>query len=737
MLVPPRCLSRTRLGFIFVVSILLAFTSASLAQSNSNANASASAHALNSKLLWDLQVWQKATGSSRSGALQVLEQEAAQRAAQIASLVQTDPELLLAAALPSDVRNSMPPEVQNLIEQRVQLIGQMEVSIEDGQNYSKIHYGLLVAGRRLALHFADHAPNDLITGMEIQIAGVLVGEQLVTSSSRISTNNTNTNTSILPNSFGQQKTIAILVNFEDEVLQPVTVSYVQGLLFSNPYSVSNYWVENSFGQTSAVGDVAGWFTIPVSYTTCNTSSIASYADQAATAAGYNLSNYRHKMYIFPNNACSWWGYSTIGGNPSQSWIRDYNNASSGVAVMNLAHELGHSLGLYHSHGWNCSAYPSTGCSSNEYGDTLDFMGNLDYVTGGDYNAFQRERLGWMNYGAQPPITTVSANGTYDIGPYEAQDGTAKALKIPQANGAYYYVEFRQAQGFDSFLSGNSNVLGGVVVHLATPGSSNSSQLLNMQSSSTESLQPALVTGQTYTDSTAGVSISPVSVSSSGASVQVTFSSAPTSNCTQANPAVSAIGPTGSVSPGATANFTVSLTNNNSSACSSSTYNLTSSVPSGWSTAYSSSVVTLAPGASTSVSLAVTSPTSTSNGTYTITATATDSTATNYSGSASATETVYQPVPTAVSVTTNAASYTANQTVYVNVSVLSGTLPLAGAGVNVLITKTDGSKVALSGTTTSNGIATVKYRVNKKDPKGVWQVLASSNGTSAGTSFTVQ
>ena len=78
--------------------------------------------------------------------------------------------------------------------------------------------------------------------------------------------------------------------------------------------------------------------------------------------------------------------------------------------------MGHNFGLYHSHAWDCGAPPiGTGCTSIEYGDTLDVMGGSSY----HFNAFQKERLGWLNYGASPPITPVTASGTYSIDGYEA------------------------------------------------------------------------------------------------------------------------------------------------------------------------------------------------------------------------------------------------------------------------------------------------------------------------------
>ena len=77
-----------------------------------------------------------------------------------------------------------------------------------------------------------------------------------------------------------------------------------------------------------------------------------------------------------------------------------------------------------------------------------------------------------------------------------------------------------AIGFDSILSynvpGYSYVLNGVVIHIASPGNANSSDLLDMNPSATWGYEMALDVGESYTDSTAGVTIAPAAVSSTGA-----------------------------------------------------------------------------------------------------------------------------------------------------------------------------------------------------------------------------
>ena len=73
----------------------------------------------------------------------------------------------------------------------------------------------------------------------------------------------------------------------------------------------------------------------------------------------------------------------------------------------------------------------TSCTVVEYGDTIDTIDTMG-ATAAHFNAFQKERLGWLNYGASPPITTVSASGTDMLDPFEARTINLNALKILQS-----------------------------------------------------------------------------------------------------------------------------------------------------------------------------------------------------------------------------------------------------------------------------------------------------------------
>jgi hypothetical protein len=379
-------------------------------------------------------------------------------------------------------------------------------------------------------------------------------------------------------------------------------------------TTSTFDMENSYQQTWLTAAVTGWYTIPMLSTVCDYSTLATYARSAASSAGINLSAYRRIVYAFPQNRCSWWGLGSVGGNPSQAWI----NGSLQLRV--LGHEMGHNLGLWHSHAQECGSVTiGTSCTNIEYGDTYDIMG----ASSGHFNAFQKQRLGWLNAGSSPPITTVQANGSFVLDPYETTGTNSKALKILKdaTSNTWYYVEFRR----------NVN---GVVIHTGSDSNGNSSYLLDMTPATSSWSDAALGVGLTFYDPTTGVRISTQSVSSANAVVNVSVGS---TLCVPAAPTVS-LSPSQSqaVPAGTSVNYTVSIRNNDTGTCSGSTYSVQMIEPSGWSGSLGSSSVSIAPGASVSTMMTVASGLTAPDGSYPVGATAAKTSNTSLANTGSAT-----------------------------------------------------------------------------------------------------
>jgi NPCBM-associated, NEW3 domain of alpha-galactosidase len=633
--------------------------------------------------------------------------------------------------------------LQNGLNQEVELEGELEITYQDFKDgHHKLSYSLKQSnGSRVPLQFAKEPPTHLLSGARVRVKGQRSGGSLVlySGSSSLAASTTSgdatgsTSSSIpVPYTFGTQSTLVILVNFQDDVGEPYSITQVQNAFFT---ATNNFFVENSYGQTSIAGDVVGWYTIPVSYTTCDISQIATASQNAATAAGVNLSAYTRYVYFFVyNTGCGFSGASQVGGNPSQSWI----NSTLNPYVIN--HELGHAFGLWHSHWLDCSS-TATVCSSGsivEYGDNLDTMGLSSASP--DYNAYQKERLGWLNYGASPTIQTVTTSGTYTINPYELGSSGPNALKVLKSTdpttGAktWYYLEARQAIGFDAFFTNGTcpqcytqNETTGVLFHLGTDGDGNSSELIDMTPATAASgyYDDSLLTGQTFQDSTAGVTFTPTAVSGSGATVQITMNGSAGSSCTAANPTVS-VSPSQSqsVPPGTAVSFTVSVTDKDSSSCAAATFNLASALPSGWTGTWNTTALSLASGKSGSATLTVISPAGTADGSYTVGVNAINSTASSYRGSTAA-QYVINTAPLTVSLATNQSNYLPGQTVAINVTMLFGTTPDAGASVAVTVTAPNGRATTLSGTTGSNGVALLNYKLSNSAAAGTYLVQAQA------------
>ena len=235
-------------------------------------------------------------------------------------------------------------------------------------------------------------------------------------------------------------------------------------------------------------------------TTCNYTSIASAANSAATAAGYNLSNYVNKYYVMPyNTSCGWAGLAYV-GSPYQAWSNGYNSGQV------YAHELGHNFGLYHAGSVSCLG---SGCSVSEYGDPYDTMGNQALM---HYDSYQKSRLGWLPGYA----TYTGGTATYSLAPVEATGGANYAVKIPAGSNRTYWIEYRQPLGLFDTVSG-------VQFRVSSPFQSSSGSD-DTQIFDTGYGVSGLPVGDTYTDSTYGISVTVMSATSTGASIQVSSAS---------------------------------------------------------------------------------------------------------------------------------------------------------------------------------------------------------------------
>lgn len=551
-----------------------------------------------------------------------LTETARERRQLMRELIENDPAEALRLALPERVSSNLPAEARHLLEQRLELEGELLVLHEDhADGSSRFRHFLNVYGERISLNFPGKIPGWL-SGTEARANGLLLDDAMALESGdeilmlAADGSGTSGTAAVAPNSFGEQRVAVLMVNFVDVPQEPWTAAEARATVFGE---VDGFIKENSFGQTSLAGDVFGWFTLELDPTGCPVTDIVIKTRHAASARGIDLSKYNRVIYAFPRISCSWSGLATVGGQPSQAW---FNGTLLNAGV--VSHELGHNFGLFHSHAWIwCAEGIGENCTSSEYGDALDRMG---FSSGGHFNAFQKARLGWLDYGKSPPIKTADASGVYRLDPYATQNAGTKALRvlknIDPVTGAptWYYIEYRQAVGLDSYLTTSDygdTTSNGLIFRLGTDGAPNSSYLLDMTPNSQrfDWRDMALANGSSFTDPASGATITVEGLYDDYAALSVVFGEA---QCSRHNPEITiapAQGPW--VRPGTPVDYDVYVTNKDSAGCADRTVDLAAAVPSDWHTGFSPIALTVSPGASGGTILTVTSDAAAGDGFYPI------------------------------------------------------------------------------------------------------------------------
>lgn len=516
------------------------------------------------------------------------------------------------------------------------LSGYYEVEYEtlrDGGH--RVRHYLVSGGERIEVR-AGEGETGALAGSEIQ-ARVLSGEAdpvimappetrlADAAATNVANSNTGSGMAPLPGTLGEQRTLVLMTNFQENPDdQPLTEAEARELIFGQ---VSDFFYESSYGQTWLAGDVYGWFTLPLSREVCDLNAAGEAADQAAMAAGVDLAAYSRIVYLHTDTACGIYGSATLGGNPSRARIDGVFSAD------NIAHEMGHNFGLYHSRALDCAGETlAATCQSIEYGDSYDVMGNPEF---GHFNAFQKARLGWLGAGESPAVTTVSTDGTYVIDNLETSGDNPRALRVPGAidpvsgRQSWFYLEYRQSIGFDNFLAKRSyrlyrgDVTHGVVVHRAMESDPQSGTLLHMNLDTpfrdiygyTDWLDPALPVGAEFQDPESGVTLRAEWADGNSAGVRVSFAG---EACLPIAPLITLQAGDHVGTAGTELSYTVEIANRDPAACGSSTFQFADSVPAGWSGELSPQSMTLAPGDLGTLSLAVTSATAATPGDYPIT-----------------------------------------------------------------------------------------------------------------------
>ena len=206
--------------------------------------------------------------------------------------------------------------------------------------------------------------------------------------------------------------------------------------------------EVSHRRYTVAGSVTPWLRIPAPED-CYGSSYTSMdnARAAAERAGYHTSTYGRLVLYLP---CDAGGILGLGSFPGPYvWL--YGTMEKNVVM----HEQGHNLGLPHASSRACTRNPwggvtwSDNCTTLEYGDEIDSMGNR---RPGHYNAMYKNQIGWLQ-----SLATVTSTRTVTLRPYETRGSGVKAIRL-RSGSATFWIEYRTRTGFDkAMLPGTAGV----------------------------------------------------------------------------------------------------------------------------------------------------------------------------------------------------------------------------------------------------------------------------------------
>lgn len=467
------------------------------------------------------------------------------RRTEMKALIRTDPEAALALSVPAESRTSLPSSISSLLEKAVREVGNFTATcVTPMRGLEELPYAhsVTIKGRTFTAHVYGGMAQ-MPSLQNVALEGVALDDDFALADiprSRLrafgdsSVGSSDVTGRPVPGwAAGPKRVLIIRVDFPDLQGEPVylyntniviTTNYVYNL-FNQSNGIADFFRQNSYSNTDLIlgaADVTPVYRMPsnaVWYAAGDGSRFYGAEMQAVAYADaandYDVSQYdiiglvHTSLYNLPGSLMSFAGQGSIGG----KYI--FINGAFDFSV--VAHEIGHTYGVFHANRWKPTDGTIIGPESDmtrnmyngalsavsiEYGDGSDIMG-VPEGSSGQFNLYHlnhwfKNILGWI---PDTAVQTVTTSGVYRV--YRADTGGADrvnhklALKICRDIIRDYWIGYRRLE------TNGINLANGATIEFGY-NENRAAELLVCNTPRTTWTNAALTVGQSLTDTNAGI-----------------------------------------------------------------------------------------------------------------------------------------------------------------------------------------------------------------------------------------